>query len=115
VATGQLTCEGGRVGYASCYLASTVCFSASAAGTEALQQQLLLRSPTAIIADTTVSWVRNAWSSAANNPCTTGLAAYKQSTWDKPVVASDRLDLTNSLSNTGDQARLLAVTSHSGD
>jgi len=35
---------------------------------------------------------------------------------NKPVVASDRLNLTNSLSNTGDQSRLLAVTSpYSGD
>jgi len=28
----------------------------------------------------------------------TGLAVYKQSTWDKPVSTSERLDLTNSLS-----------------
>ena len=54
MATGQPTCEGGRVGCASCYFAGTVCFLASAAETEALQQQLLLRSSTAMIADTTL-------------------------------------------------------------
>ena len=49
-------------------------------------------------------------------PCPTGLAAYKQSVWDKLVPASDRLELMDSLSKTEDQARLLEVTSaHNGE
>jgi len=42
----------------------------------------------------------------------------KKSAWDKPVSASERLELMDSLSKTEDQARLrlLAVTSaHIGD
>jgi len=56
------------------------------------------------------------WSSAAHNsPLPTGLSTHKQSAWDKPVIASERLELNNSLSNPADQARLLAITSpHSG-
>ena len=61
-------------------------FLASAAGTAALQQQLLLRSPTFATADAAVSLVSNVWSSAHNSPCPTGLVAYRQSAWDRPVI-----------------------------
>ena len=64
-------------------------FLASAAGTAALQQQLLLRSPTVATADAAVSLVSNVWSSAYNSPCPTGLAAYRQSAWDRPVITAD--------------------------
>ena len=91
-------------------------FLASAAGTAALQQQLLHRSPSVVATDASVTWVMNIWTSTHNKPCPTGLAAYKQSAWDKLVSASERLELMDSLSKTEDQARLLAVTSaHSGD
>ena len=111
MAPGQPTCEGGRAGCTPRYLA----FLASAAGA-ALQQQLLLRSPTVATADAAVSLVSNVWFSAHNSPCHTGLAAYSQSAWDRPVITAERQQLMNSLSNAGDQARLLAVTSpHSSD
>ena len=60
-------------------------FLASAAGTAALQQQLLLRS-TFATADAAVSLLSNVWSSAHNSPCPTGLVAYRQSAWDRPVI-----------------------------
>jgi len=81
-------------------------FLASAAGTAALQQQLLLRSPTFATADAAVSLVSNVWSSAHNSPCPTGLAAYNAA-WDRPVITTERQQLMNSLSNAGDQARLV--------
>jgi len=91
-------------------------FLASAAGTATLQQQLLLRSPTFATADAAVSLISNVWSSAHNSPCPTGLAAYRQSAWDRPVITAERQQLMNTLSNAGDQARLLAVTSpHSSE
>jgi len=91
-------------------------FLASAAGTETLQQQLLLRSSTAVTVDTSVTLVRDLWSSTYNLSAPCGVAAHKQSSWDKPVIAAELDKLSSSLSDTIDKARLLAVTSpHSGD
>jgi len=53
---------------------------ASAAATEALQQQLLFRSSMAGTTDALVSMVRDVWSTAYATDCPTGPAATKQST-----------------------------------
>jgi len=58
-----------------------------------------------------MTWVMNIWSSTYNKPCPVGLAANKQSAWDKLVSASERLELTDNQSKTENQARLIAVTS----
>jgi len=91
-------------------------FLASAASTEPLQQQLLLRSLADGTSHITVVSIRDIWSSVCNLPGPSGTAAYKQSAWDKMTVASECDSLSNSLSDTTDKARLLAVTSpHSYD
>ena len=91
-------------------------FVVSTTGTETLQQQLLLRSLAAGTSDTTVVSTRDIWSSVCNLPGSSGTAAYKQSAWDKMIVASEHDSLLSSLSDTTDKARLLTVTSpHSGD
>ena len=115
VAPGQLTSEGGRAGCASRYF--TICFFSI--------RRKYRRSPAAAVTsqsdvattDTAVSLAKNIWSSAVHNsPLSTGLSAHKQSAWDKPIMASERLELNNSLRNPADQARLLTTTSlHSGD
>ena len=90
-------------------------FLASAASTDVLQQQLLLHSPRVATTDTAVSLAKNIWSSAVqNSPLPAGLSAHKQSAWDKSVIASERLELNNSLSNPADQVRQ-ATSPHSGD
>ena len=64
-------------------------FLACAACTETLQRhQLLLRGPAAATVDASVTLMMDMWSSACNLPCATGVAAHKQSVWDKPVIAS---------------------------
>jgi len=91
-------------------------FLASAAGTETLQQQLLLRSGKAGTIDTTASSISDIWSSLYSVPRPSGAVAYKQSAWDKVAVASERETLTSRLSDNVNKARLLAVTApHSGD
>jgi len=72
-------------------------FLASAAGTETLQQQLLLRNGKAGTIDTTASSISDIWSSLYSIPRPSGAVAYKQSAWDKVAVASERETLTNSL------------------
>jgi len=75
----------------------TVCFfSVRRRYTAALHQQLLLRSPTFATADSAVSLVSNVWSSANNSPCPTGLAAYRQAAWDRPVISTERQELMKS-------------------
>ena len=58
-------------------------FLASAAATDALQQQLLFRSSITGTTDASVSMVRDVWSTAYATDCPTGPAATKQSTWDR--------------------------------
>jgi len=62
-------------------------FLASAAGTETLQQQLLLRSPAAGTSDTTIASIRDVWSLVCSVPGPSGTAVYKQSLWDKMIVS----------------------------
>jgi len=91
-------------------------FLASAAATDALQQQLLFRSSIAGTTDASVSMVRDVRSTAYATDCPTGPAATKQSTWDRVATASERQAVTSSLSDATDKARLFSVTSpHSSD
>ena len=91
-------------------------FLASAAATDTLQEQLLFRSSIAGTTDTSVSMVRDVWSTAYATDCPTGPAATKQSTLDRVATASERPAVTSSLSDATDKARLLSVTSpHSSD
>ena len=108
----RLPVKEGGLGCASRYFAGTICFFSI--------RRKYRRSPAAAVTsqsdvattDTAVSLAKNIWSSAVHSSLPpTGLSAHKQSAWDKPVMASERLELNNSLSNPADQARLLATTS----
>ena len=91
-------------------------FIASAAATDALQQQQLFRSSITGTTDASVSMVRDMWSTAYATDCPTDPAATKQSTWGRVFTASERQVVISSLSDTTDKARLHAVSSpHSSD
>jgi len=117
VTPGQLICEGGRAGCASRYLAGSICFFSI--------RRKYRRSPAAAVTSqsdgshcrhSSLSGEEHMVIRPHNSPLPTGLSAHKQSAWDKPVMASERLELNSSLSNPADKARLLATTSpHSGD
>ena len=66
MAPGQLAYEGGWAGCALRYFAGTICFLASTASTDVLQQQLLLHSPMVATTDTAVSLAKNIGLAAAH-------------------------------------------------
>ena len=55
------------------------------------------------------------WGTLCDAPLPSGVAAYRQSTWDKPVVDSSFNIIMSSLVDASDKARLLAAAApHSG-
>jgi hypothetical protein len=89
-------------------------FLASAAGTLNSQEQILSQCNSHL--DTHVHLSRSKWTTTHNQPSPPEAVAFKQATWDTPVVLADKeLVSANALDNHS-KARLLAASSpQSGD
>ena len=92
-------------------------FLASAAGTRDIQAKILLNCRAT--GDSAVDKVLSLWMASYDQSgisCPSEENARKQRAWDRSCVSGDVLKLFGSLTDRGDQARLLALSApHSGD
>ena len=83
-------------------------FSSSSAATSVLQSMILNDR----FMETTISEIQahTAWKSLSNIDTPSGIEAYRQKSWDKPVVEALFNDLLSNLSSDREKSRLLAIS-----
>src|ERR1700733_4286838 len=111
----SLPVRNGGLGIRSADMLATLAFVASAAGTRALQDQLL-NDVTVTFTDPSVEEALISWSAKSNSPYPIEQKTHIQREWDSAVISHALQDLTERASDSSTKARLLAVQSpHSGD